>query len=348
MQRLYKTSLYRLIPALLLLWLFSLQNGIGQDFHLAQYDAAPQYLNPALTGIYFKDKGDYRINANYRSQWRSLVNKPFHTYCIGYDMPYKRFGFGGFIINNRAGTGSFNTLSFMASGAYQITDDPTKRHFMTVGLQLGILHKSYDPTKHTFDEQYSVQAGGFDPNLDNGEVFDKTSILRFDVNGGIYYKYVDMDKTFNPYGGFSVRHINKPNESFTSNKTRLPMHFIAHGGTDIIINEKIKIVPSVLYMINNSKGKKYNNKATELNMGLLGYYRFEESDYEVFLGGAYRLEDAVIIHTGLKHDNNIYRISYDINASYLHNFSGGRGALEFSIIYTGFRKERVRTKESYL
>ena len=36
----------------------------AQDFHLSQYDVATQYLNPAVTGMYAYEKGDYEDDGN--------------------------------------------------------------------------------------------------------------------------------------------------------------------------------------------------------------------------------------------------------------------------------------------
>src|SRR4051812_18132278 len=102
-----KTKIYILV---FLVSVLSLQVK-AQDFHLAQYDAFPLYINPALTGNYLGEKGDYRVSSVYRTQWRALTAKPYATYGVSYDQSYKkRYGFGGYILVNRSGLGNFNTL----------------------------------------------------------------------------------------------------------------------------------------------------------------------------------------------------------------------------------------------
>ena len=312
------------------LFLFFAQYATAQDFHLSQYDAAPQYLNPALTGMYFGDKHPYRFNANYRSQWKSLGGKAFSTATLGYDMPYKRFGVGGFVINNRAATGGFNTLNFLLSGAYNIMNDANHKRNLSVGLQMGIFQKSYSSSSLLFDNQYSSSAGGFDPTISSGENFSGNSLLRFDANLGIFYMMKDESKNVNPYGGFSIYHITQPNESFTSLKNKVPMRFNLNGGINISVSQQVMLSPTFLYM--------NQARSAELNIGALSYYKLKDSEYNLILGFSYRDKDAVIIHTGLKQGANIYRISYDINTSYLNTFSKGRGGIEFSVIYTGKSK----------
>ncbi|MBA3901539.1 MAG: PorP/SprF family type IX secretion system membrane protein, partial [Bacteroidetes bacterium] len=203
-----KTTNILLTAAFLLLC----QIAKAQDFHLSQYDAATLYTNPALTGMYLGDKKtDYRIYGNFRQQWRS-VGQPFNTGYMAYDRVHKRFGLGGYIINNRAGSSNFNNLNFMLSGAYQIMDDPTGKHFLSAGVQMGIFQKSFNPLNLVFDSQYSSSAdGGFDPNLASGEYFDRTSLLRLDGNMGVFYKYRDEEKKVHPFGGFSIYHLTMPN-----------------------------------------------------------------------------------------------------------------------------------------
>ena len=315
--------------------IFFVQYASGQDFHLSQYDAAPQYLNPSLTGMYFGEKHDYRLNVNYRSQWRSLSGKAFSTATMGFDMPYKRFGIGGFIINNRAGTGGFNTLNFLLSGAYDIMKEGNHKHNLSTGLQLGIFQKSYNSSSLLFDNQYSPSSGSFDPTISSGESFSSNSLLRFDANLGIFYRMKDENKKLNPYGGFSIYHITQPDESFTSLKNKMSMRFTLHGGVNIAVNEQIMVSPNMIYMS--------QARTSELNMGILSYYKLKDSEYDIMFGLSYRNKDAMIIHTGLKQGGNHYRISYDINTSYLNTFSRGRGGIEFSVIYTGTRKRAPKS-----
>ena len=153
--------------------LLLLQNASAQDFHLSQYDAASLYLNPGITGTGFgKGHGDYRFNADYRSQWRSIASKPFTTMYIGGDMLYKNnFGLGGYIINNRASAGKLSTLDVMTSVAHNVAIDHHHHHFLSGGAQVGLFQRSVNYSKYLYNDQYSADFGGFDPNQDNNENF---------------------------------------------------------------------------------------------------------------------------------------------------------------------------------
>lgn len=319
---------------ILVVMLLQFEKTYSQDFHLSQYDAASLYLNPALTAAYFQEKTDYRVYADYRSQWKAVSGNPYTTSYLAFDMVQKRFGVGGYLINNRAGSGGFNTFNFLLSGSYQIIEGANNPHFLSVGLQAGILNKSFNPDKFLFDSQYSgTSQNGFDENLSSNEVFNKTSLLKFDANMGIYYKYTVKHNTFHPFAGFSLYHITMPNESFTDEKQRLPIRYVLNGGSDIRLNENFKIVPSALFMM--------QQKARELNVGILGYYHIRDTKYDVLLGINYRIEDAFIIQFGIKQDGHVFRVSYDVNTSYLNQFSGNKGGIEFSLIFSGRRKQPI-------
>ena len=305
--------------------------GFSQDFHLTQYDVATQYFNPALTGNYFGDNVQYKIYSDYRSQWRSLGTKPYATFYLAGDMPYsnwgKDFGVGGYIIHNRNGRGGLNTLNVMPSASYNITGKSNGPHALSVGLQMGILYKSYDPNSFTYDSQYNGN-NGFDQNMSSGETFSKTSLLKFDANMGVFYKFKKAEWKAQPWGGFSVFNVTRPNLSLTGiEKDKLPMRWAFRAGADYTLNDQITLHPMILYM--------NQAKAYEFNIGSLGFYKLKETKYEIIGGLNYRWKDAFIIQAGMRYDQHIFKISYDINTSYLNNYTNGRGGFEFGIVLSG-------------
>src|ERR1700758_1873703 len=185
-----KTKIF--IPAFLCVFL-SLQMK-AQDFHLAQYDVFSLYLNPALTGNYLGEGGDYKISSVYRTQWRALTPKPYTTYGIAYDQPYKRFGLGGYLLENKSGIGNFSTLDFQTSASYFITDPKTSPHLLSTGVQMGLFYKNYTPAKLLFESQYDYSTNSLNPDISSGEYFQRTSRLNFDANMGMFYTYRDVQK----------------------------------------------------------------------------------------------------------------------------------------------------------
>ena len=314
----------------------------AQDFHLSQYDAFNMYNNPALTGNYFGEKWAYRINGTFREQWRQLTTKPFSTYGIGYDAHSNgrgvRFGYGGYILNNKSGVAGINSLNAMLSGSYYITKPEQSPHCLNVGLQLGVLYKSFNPNSLLFETQYDYNTGTLNPEIPSGENFTRNSLLSLDANMGVYYKYKEKNDRFSPFIGLSVYHLNMPKQNFTTETSRMPMRFSVQAGSDFKLNEKIKLIPKILFM--------YQAKATELNIGLLGDYLLtngndRDPDYHLLLGISYRMKDAFIIQAGAKRDNIILRFSYDATTSYLRNYNNSRGAYEFSLVFIGFKAKQA-------
>jgi type IX secretion system PorP/SprF family membrane protein len=309
---------------------------------MSQYDMLPLYYNPAETGVYFgKDDTKYRFNGTYRSQWQKLQGKPYSSIGVGYDMALKkRYGVGLLMMDHIAGTSNFATYQLLLSGAYRITSEESKKHFLSVGLQMGIFQKRFAYSYLLFENQYTT-TDGLDPNLSNGENLPDLSIVRFDANIGIHYKFIDPNRRFDPSAGFSIYHLTTPNESFTGQKNRLPMRFNGILNCEIHANDYVTITPNALFM--------YQRGATELNAGVLVGYAVQDSPYELLGGASYRLRDAMVFHLGMKQGPNVFRISYDIVTSPLKKYGGSRGGFEMGVIYSGGLKsgKKVRNSQSF-
>lgn len=304
----------------------------AQDFHISQYDNSLQQINPAYTG-YGIDK-DYRVNLNHRTQWAQITSRPYRSFLFSYDQKLdEQFNVGGYFISNNAGDGNINTVNFMLSGSYNIIQSPISEHKLTAGLQLGVFNRNVGLNDFTYDSQYNSSTGAFDTGIESGEVFNRTTFTRFDAALGMFYDYVDEDIMFNPYGGFSLMHIGLPNESISADRYVLPLHWVLHAGTDIRVDQDWNIIPNILYM--------YQRKAYDFNFGVMGEYKISATDYTVMAGVNHRFKDAVIAHLGFKYKQNVIRISYDFNTSYLKDYTGGRGGFEMSVVFVGSFSETM-------
>ncbi len=314
---------------------------MAQDFHMSHYDANPLYLNPALTGVRMSGEKDFRFNANYREQGGQYLGGSYKTVAAGFDTPLdKKFSIGEYVINNKGG--SFNTFNLMASGSYKIVNKNSESgsyHNLSVGLQLGLLQKSFNSLNLVYDSQYSSLApDGFDPNLPSGENISTESFFSFDANMGVYYSSVSKNNN-SLFGGFSIYHLTQPNESFIGDMSKTPMRFVLHGGFRLTVSKQLSILPQFLYMD--------QAKANELNLGIMSFYKMQGTENEPMLGLSYRNKDAIALHLGLKQKNSIVRISYDITTSYLKQYSNGRGGLELSLIlFIGKKKNLPTTIDS--
>lgn len=303
----------------------------AQDFHLTHYDAAKIYLNPAMTGMF---DGYYRIHANYRNQWSAVATKPFQTAAVAFDMPFGRYGGGIQVMNNRAGFGNFNELSVELSGAYDLRIDKANIHHVAFGMEAGVIQKSVDYGRLTWDSQYTMaDGGGFDVSMPSGEANSSERMYLLDVSAGALYYYAKETSRINPFIGFSAFHLNQPTESFYGFDNKLPIHYILHTGARVGINERLQLQPRFLYM--------WQTNDREMVLGLLANIFLPNSDSYLIVGPTFRTRDAAIMEVGLKNGPFTYRISYDVNVSTLKPATNNRGGIEFSVIYIAKRKTPV-------
>lgn len=293
----------------------------AQDAHLSQFDALRTVLNPGETGM-FKD-ADFRASAQYRNQWGALGSK-YSTSSFSYDMPLnKRWGAGAYVLNDDA-SNAYNVFKFVLGGAYQIMED-NNEHMLSVGLQAGIIYKSFNENALLFDSQWSGE--NFDSDQASGENFEKYYKLMPEVNIGVYYESINKNQKIQPYGGLAFFHVTNPSESFLSTKqSRLPIRHQLNVGARYKIDDKITLDPGVY--------TQYQRNILELNAGLRGEYIINKT-ITGRAGVYYRVKDAFIILLGINYKNVDFNFSYDINTSSLKTYTNGKGAFEFSIVFRG-------------
>lgn len=293
---------------------------------MAHFDAAPQYLNPALTGMYFGEKLDYRFNVNYAAQTLGMISNVYNTAAVGYDMHIKKFGLGGYIINSRAGESNYNVFNCLLSGAYEISIDPTYRHNLVTGVQFGLFSSSFNQEKLYFESQYSTSDAGFDQSLINGEQFEKTNLMNLDAGLGSFYEYRNRHVPFNPFIGFSIFHATAAKSSFFKNQdSKYPYRFSLYTGMGFNLNEVFQLSPRLLFM------QQANNQLFDI--GIFNYYNPGGYTKPGFIVGAlYNSNDNITIHTGIRMRSNIYRISYGFSAGIQKKFTGSRNDFEISVI----------------
>ena len=295
----------------------------AQDFHLSMYDAAPTFLNPAMTGVF---EGEWRLHTHYRTQWKSVNFKPYTTALLSFDAPYKKWGFGGQIVNYRAGIGNYNALQGLFSLGYTLPIDGRKYHNISFGAQFGITQKSVEYQLHTFDNQYvTTNGGGFNTAIASGEDFASNSIMLPDINSGVLYYYARQQSRLNPFVGFSAFNMLTPTESFFVGANKLPMRFYLHAGTRVNITETIYVIPKALYQMQEN--------FQELTMAIDGGFYLKSAELHLLTGFTYRNMDAAIFYVGARKSHYIAKVGYDINMSSLSPASSGRGGFEISFTY---------------
>ena len=306
----------------------------AQEFHLSMYDAAPLFLNSSMTGVF---DGEWRIHTHYRTQWKAVNFKPYTTALISFDMPHKKWGFGGQIMNFRAGIGNYNALQGLASVAYTTPIDGNKYHNLSLGLQAGFTQKSIEYQLHTFDNQYVTSNGGsFDNSLASGESFGGQAVFIPDANFGALYYYARQQSRINPFLGVSLFNLLQPTETFFGADNRLPMRLYVHAGTRINITELIYVLPKVLI-------QDQAEFAEQTFSADAGFY-LKTAELYLLAGATYRNQDAMVFSLGARRANYIAKIAYDFNTSTLTPYSTGRGGFEISFTYMKQKNKPRETK----
>lgn len=317
---------------ILFLFCFCVASAFAQDIHYSQFNASPQNLTPAQTGLF---NGDWRFVGNFRSQW-SVIPVPYRTFSIAADTRLKTklkkdALAAGLVVNtDKSGDSKFTTTQVYLSGAYIKKLDKDSTHFISVAIQPGISSKSFDISALTFDNQFN--GDNYDPALSSGESFPKTRITYFDFGGGLSYLYRKNSRLQGGLG-ISALHLNKPKESFFNNDAiRLDVKTSVSGFFELPVSAQLDIMPTVLYQ--------HQGKFHETVLGVFGKYYLKPVDgitTAVSLGGFYRMKDAFILVANMDYRNFNVGVSYDINTSKLIAATNHRGGFEISVIYI-FRK----------
>lgn len=290
--------------------IISVQSLFAQDVHFSQFDAAPLYYNPALTGLLDCNN---RIISNFKGQWST-----YNSFMISYDQPLKGFsvaggdlGLGILLNADYAGETSYGNTMVKLLPAYHKEIIPGTLLFST-GLDIMVNHASIDETQ-------VVLPGSIDPNTGTGTSgtdFNNPSSTYADLGLGFNARYslredipINAGITFNRLfgsGGGGIATSEAPN-----NYRRYSLN--ANGVYPI--NTTVSLLPSFIYL----NQKKYN----EMNAGT--FVKFSIGEYTpildaLYTGAWYRFGDALIF--GLAFDKPVstkwtlnFGFSYDLTVS---------------------------------
>lgn len=304
----------------------------AQDIHFSQFYNSPLTLNPALTGYL---NGTLRLGAIYRNQWR-MVTTPFVTSSASFDMPILKgfgdgdmMGIGVMFFHDQSGTVNMASYSGNFSFAYHKVLGINKTHVLSLGMQLGFMHKRVDLSDAIFSDQLD---NTLSPTLLSADAPNVQNINHEQFHIGLGYA-VKAGPRANVYLGGGFFNLTQPNQSFVKNSpddNKLPIRYVGHATAEIKLGEKIQLLPSLLYM---SQAKTF-----ETNVGLAMNYSFAK-DAEFLLGAYYRALDAAIPMVGLTIKGFRLTATYDVNTSNLNQSSNYRGAFEVSLLYINPKKK---------
>lgn len=299
----------------------------AQDIHYSQFFNSMLYLNPSLTGDF---DGNIRGIINHRNQWRS-VTIPYITSSLSIDsrlfenkIPNNIVGTGVFISSDKSGNGNLNIMSILPSISYKNTFGKNHNQALGLGFQAGFVQKKIDFSKLTFASQFYGE--DFDPGIPSGENTENHKVTYLDIAAGINYQNLNIKKMI-INTGLSIYHTSKPQESFINDTYKLPMRKTFYGSVDIPLANNTNIKAIILVMEQNKALQKTIfariEKSGKMNL---------KNKVHLSFGTGLRITDSFILYSGLKYNNILIGISYDINFSQLSPASNYRGGFEISII----------------
>lgn len=315
--------------SLLLLMLPALLN--AQDPQFSQWYAAPQYLNPALTGNTHQD----RIALNYRLQWPG-VQPGYETYMAAYDHRFSTVnaGMGGMILRDKAGTSGLTTTTFGMNYAYEARIN--YKRAIRFGTRLGYTLRGVDPSGYLFADQVirDNAAQTIEPNL-------VQQINYLDLAAGALY----FSERF--WAGVSVNHLNRPNTSLLIDgdaqmERRTSMHAGYRFATDGIRFDRSNTLMTV------AAHYKMQGKWDQLDLGW--YIDHNQLTAGLWYRGlplvkayepGYGNNESIILMAGYQTDSQLRLVySYDVTISKLSMRSAG--AHELSLIYEWPKQAKKR------
>lgn len=310
----------------------------AQDIHFSQFYENSIMRNPGLTGIF---SGDYKIGANYRTQW-SNISVPFQTSLVCAETrvatnrsvgDYLSFGFAA--TYDKAGSISFNSFQVYPALNYNKSLEDKRNSYLSVGFAGGYIQRSYDLSKATFSSQYVN--GAYANSNPSGEHLNNLTLENYDVAAGLSLNSsAGPNNIVNYYIGASAFHVNKPKQAFDDKNALIVLatKYTANAGFSWKINRQLGLLAHADY----SKQATY----TQAIFGGMGSWQTtneNSANLKVYAGLFVRVKDAVI--PTFKIDYKVYSLtfSYDVNTSSLQPATNGAGGYEISLYIKGRYKK---------
>ena len=323
-----------------LVLVLAVNEAIAQSPVFSQYYSSGLYLNPALAGL---EKDTY-FGMNYRSQWTNL-SLPFNTFQFSFIQPITKPGarkkhWGGVglsFLNDVAGSNKeFTTQGLSLSLAYDLHLNRFGNNVIALAAQAGASQQRINYSSMRWSSQYSTFTG-FDESLPGETGLVNDNVFHPVFNAGLMWYYTNRQRSLSHYStsvynGIAVYNLIRSNGFYLNKKADASLLYKVHGGFISTWSRKVEISPNYLVQ--------YQEGSFQINAGVyVGYSIINASpsaqtgNLKVLLGVWYRLQDAIIISTGLS--NAIWNVgfSYDSNVFSLSKAFGYGSAYEISLGY---------------
>jgi type IX secretion system PorP/SprF family membrane protein len=297
----------------------------AQDPIFTQYFMAPQAINPGFTG-YMETTN---IGVLHRSQWPDSDLKITTDYAfVNMWIEDANSGLGVSFLNHRESFTDYNFSQFNGSYSYkvQLDDDWVFRP----AIEAGFGSKTYGFQNLVLEDQLNIGTGTIDP-VTNDPLALNDKVTFIDISAGMLFS------NENAWVGVALKHLNKPEISFTQRgNLPLDMFFSLSGGYETMVSDLF----DASFLPHNTKWLIMGNfmKQAEYNRFDLGTQLIFS---QAFLGvtaatnpsrnaNNSHLLTSLNLLGGLQYQHFKFGYSYDINTSGIGRTGGIH---EFSLVY---------------
>jgi type IX secretion system PorP/SprF family membrane protein len=319
----------------------------AQEPVFSQFYSSGLYLNPALAGV----ESETFLGANYRSQWSNLA-LPFNTFQASFIHPLFQRGMkkqhlggvGASMLNDVAGPSKeFVSQAVSIAGAWNIHLNSADNHVLTVAVQTGLAQQRVNYDNLQWSSQYSSTTG-FDPSMPGESSMSGTRISRPILNTGLIWSYSTKKtraskKGVSFYNGISLSNLAKAKSYFPGAAGERSVIFKSHGGVTTSLSKNLELSPNYLFQVQGGN--------RQLNIGAYAGYSLAES-FKIIGGAWYRMNDGIILSTGIATRKLNVGFSYDNNMVSMGKTFGYAGAYELSLAYRIPGKDNFRRISSPL
>jgi type IX secretion system PorP/SprF family membrane protein len=219
---------------------------------------------------------------------------------------------------------------FFASVDYHKMLGKARKYYLSAGLNAGYVQKSIDYDRLYFNSQWKDLF--YDTDAPSGETGGE-KLKYFDMSAGLNLT-MQLNTRVRVNIGASAMHLVRPKESFyEEDVNRLAVRPLVHAGANIHFNEHWTLEPTLMFMNQAA--------ASEFLASVLGGYKItgggkNSGKHVIYVGGIYRLNDAIAPVIGYQFNRIKVLMNYDVNLSSLTEASNGVGGFEISVVHTGF------------
>ncbi len=326
----------------------------AQTPFFSQYYSSALYLNPALAGL---EKDTY-LGMNYRAQWSSL-SLPFNTFQFSFIQPITRPGarkkhLGGIgltYFKDVAGANKeFVSQGVSIAAAHNVHLNRHGNNIIAFAFQAGASQQRINYEGLQWTSQYS-SSSGFDASLqgEGGMINDR--VFHPIVNAGAMWYYTNKQRNLSYFStslfnGISISNLIRQEGYFANSKERMSLLYKVHGGLNTTWTKRMDISPNYLVQ--------WQDHNLQINLGMyMGYSissaKKSKSGATKLIGGIwYRMQDAIIVSTGLS--NAVWNLgfSYDSNVFAFSKTFGYGSSYELSLAYKVVNKNGFKRFSSPL